>query len=171
MDSVLPHFRKPARRSGSIPRPSRSAAAPSCGIEVQFPVRERASGDYSSHAAAKAARAKARHRTKQRASPCIPRQRQRKKTRTASAWRAPTGAQNVAEYERRFSFLWKSENGSFLLARQKERTGVSSYLSARRKRKGGVGCVPFGKTKGKNWCQFVPFAREREKAVSGAYPQ
>ena len=36
---------------------------------------------------------------------------------------------------KRFSFLWKSENGSFLLARQKERTGVRSYLSQDKREK------------------------------------
>ena len=85
---------------------------------------------------------------------------------------------------RRLSLLRKSET-AFSLSQEKEKRRcrerlfwqdkrkelVSVRTFRKRKRKGGVGNASFGKTKGKNWCQFVPFAREREKAVSGAYPQ
>ena len=45
LDGVLRHFRKPVRRSGSIPTSSDSAAAALCEFEALFPVRSAPLGD------------------------------------------------------------------------------------------------------------------------------
>ena len=61
LDSVLPHFRKPARRSGSIPRPSHSAAAALCEFEALFPVRSAPLGD-TCKARSRTTQCRTRHR-------------------------------------------------------------------------------------------------------------